>query len=51
MSEEAVKMAVSRLRRRLREVLRARIAETVSNQEDVAEEYHYLSQVLTRQRE
>jgi RNA polymerase sigma factor (sigma-70 family) len=48
MNEDAVKMAVSRLRRRFRAFLRSRIAETVSNQEDVAEEYHYLSQVLIR---
>jgi RNA polymerase sigma factor (sigma-70 family) len=46
MSEEAVKMAVSRLRRRFRALLRSRIADTVSSQEDGAEEYRYLSQVL-----
>jgi RNA polymerase sigma-70 factor (ECF subfamily) len=51
MSEEAVKMAVSRLRRRFRALLRSRIAETVSSQEDVAEEYRYLSRVLIRKRE
>jgi RNA polymerase sigma-70 factor (ECF subfamily) len=51
MSEEAVRMAVSRLRRRFRALLRSRIAETVSSQEDVAEEYRYLSQVLARKRE
>jgi RNA polymerase sigma-70 factor (ECF subfamily) len=51
MSEEAVKMAVNRLRRRFRELLRSRIAETVSRQEDVAEEYRYLSQVMIRNRQ
>jgi RNA polymerase sigma factor (sigma-70 family) len=50
MSEDAVRMAVNRLRRRFRELLRARIAETVSSQEDLTEEYRYLSQVLTRKR-
>jgi RNA polymerase sigma-70 factor (ECF subfamily) len=34
-SEQAVKVAVHRLRRRYREVLRAAIAETVSNPADV----------------
>jgi hypothetical protein len=51
MSEDAVKMAVCRLRRRFRAVLRSRISETVSNQEDVTEELRYLCHVLTRRRD
>jgi hypothetical protein len=43
-------MAVTRLRRRFRDLLRARIAETVSSQEDVMDEFGYLSRVLTRKR-
>lgn len=48
MTEDAVKMAVHRLRRRFRKILLARIAETVSNPEDVMDEYRYLVRILTR---
>jgi RNA polymerase sigma factor (sigma-70 family) len=50
-SEAAVKMAVNRIRRRFRALLRSCIAETVSRQEDVADEYRYLLRVITRKRE
>ncbi len=48
LSEDAVKMAVHRLRLRFRKILPARIAETVSNPEDVMDEYRYLVRILTR---
>ena len=46
MSEGAVKVAVHRLRQRYRKLLRAAIAETVSNEEDLNDEMHYLVVVL-----
>jgi len=46
MSEGAVKVAVHRLRLRYRTLLRAAIAETVSNEEDLNEEMRYLVAVL-----
>jgi len=49
MSEGAVKVAVSRLRQRYRKLLRAAIAETVSNKTDLDEEMRYLVAVLRRQ--
>ncbi|MFI5381613.1 MAG: RNA polymerase sigma factor [Tepidisphaerales bacterium] len=42
LGEAAVKMAVSRLRRRYREVLRAEIAQTVASAEDIEDEIHHL---------
>jgi len=48
MSEGAVKVAVHRLRRRYRELLRAAIAETVSNEADLDDEMRYLVAVLRR---
>ena len=49
MSEGAVKVAVHRLRQRYRNLLRAAIAETVSNEADLDDEMRYLVAVL-RQR-
>ena len=46
-SEEAVKVAVHRLRRRYRELLEAEIANTVGSSEQVAEERRYLLSVLS----
>jgi RNA polymerase sigma-70 factor (ECF subfamily) len=48
MTEGAVKVAVHRLRQRYRELLRAAIAETVSNQADLDDEMRYLVAVLRR---
>jgi len=48
MTEGAVKVAVHRLRRRYRELLRAAIAETVSNETDLDDEMRYLVAVLRR---
>lgn len=42
LSEGAVKMALSRLRRRYADALRAEVAETVGSRGDVAEELRYL---------
>jgi RNA polymerase sigma factor (sigma-70 family) len=49
MSEGAVKVAVHRLRQRYRKLLRAAIAETVSNEADLDDEIRYLVKVLRRQ--
>jgi RNA polymerase sigma-70 factor (ECF subfamily) len=48
MSAGAVKVAVHRLRQRYRRVLRAAIAETVSNEADLDDEMRYLVAVLRR---
>jgi len=48
MSEGAVKVAVHRLRQRYRMLLRAAIAETVSNEADLDDEMRYLVAVLRR---
>jgi RNA polymerase sigma-70 factor (ECF subfamily) len=48
MSEGAVKVAVHRLRQRYRDLLRAAIAETVSNEADLDDEMRYLVEVLRR---
>ena len=48
MSESAVKVAVHRLRRRYRKLLRAAIAETVSNEADLDDEMRYLVAVLRK---
>ena len=48
MSEGAVKVAVHRLRQRYRKLLRAAIAETVSNEADLDDEMRYLVAVLRR---
>jgi RNA polymerase sigma-70 factor (ECF subfamily) len=47
-SEGAVKVAVHRLRQRYRKLLRAAIAETVINQEDLDDEMRYLVAVLRK---
>jgi RNA polymerase sigma-70 factor (ECF subfamily) len=47
-SEGAVKVAVHRLRQRFRELLRAAIAETVSNEADRDDEMRYLVAILRR---
>ena len=49
MSEDAVKVAIHRLRKRYRELLRAAIAETVSSEADLDDEMRYLVEVLRRQ--
>jgi len=46
MSEGAIKVALHRLRQRYGELVRAEIAQTVANQEDVDEELRYLFAVL-----
>jgi RNA polymerase sigma-70 factor (ECF subfamily) len=46
MAEEAVKVAVHRLRRRYRDLLRSEIAQTVADPQDVEEELKYLLAVL-----
>ena len=48
MSEGAVKVAVHRLRRRYRTLLRAAVAETVSSEDDLNDEMRYLVAVLRR---
>jgi RNA polymerase sigma-70 factor (ECF subfamily) len=48
MSEGALKVAVHRLRQRYRQLLRAAIAETVSNEADLDDEMRYLVEVLRR---
>jgi RNA polymerase sigma factor (sigma-70 family) len=48
MTEGAVKVAVHRLRQRYRHLLRAEIANTVATPEEVNEEMHHLSAVLSR---
>jgi len=48
MSTGAVKVAVHRLRQRYRKLLRAAIAETVSNEADLDDEMRYLVAVLRR---
>lgn len=48
MSEAAVKMAVSRLRRRARELLRQTVANTVADPADIEDEFRHLLAVLRR---
>lgn len=48
MTEAAVKVAVHRLRRRFREVLRCKIAETVSDPEHVDDELQVLFNAVGR---
>jgi len=48
MNENAVKVAVHRLRQRYRGLLRAAIAETVSDEADLDDEMRYLVEVLRR---
>jgi len=46
MTEDALRVAIHRLRRRYREMLRAEIAGTVAEESEIAEELNYLRQVL-----
>jgi len=46
LSPEAVRVAVHRLRRRYRQVLREEIAHTVTGEDDIIEELNYLRRVL-----
>ena len=46
MTEGAVRVAVHRLRRRYRELLREEIADTVSSPEEIDEEIRYLFSCL-----
>jgi hypothetical protein len=46
MNEGAVKVAIHRLRRRLREVIQNEIGQTVSDPAQVDEELHYLLEAL-----
>jgi RNA polymerase sigma-70 factor (ECF subfamily) len=48
MNEGAVRVAVHRLRRRYRTLLRAAIAETVSTEADLDDEMRYLVAVLRK---
>ena len=48
LSESAIKVAIHRLRKRFREVIRAEIAQTMENPTDVDGELRYLVEVLTR---
>jgi hypothetical protein len=48
MTVGAVKVAVHRLRQRYRELLRAEIAETVSDPSDINDEMRYLLAALRR---
>ena len=48
LAEGAVRVAVHRLRKRYRQLLRAEVAHTVSSPDEVDEEMHYLFQVLSR---
>lgn len=47
LTEPAVKMAVSRLRARYREILRAEIAETVANPEEIEDEIRHLFKLFS----
>ena len=49
MSEAAVKMAVSRMRDRFRQILREQIAHTVPDAAELDAEYRYLVEILNRQ--
>ena len=47
MNEGAVRVAIHRLRRRFRELVKAEIAQTVTEAGDVAEETRYLIEALS----
>ena len=47
LTEGAVKVAVHRLRKRFREVLRAEVAHTVARPEDIDDELRHLIAVLS----
>ncbi len=48
MTAAAVKVAVHRLRRRYREALRRRVADTVESTRDIEDEIRYLIRTLAR---
>jgi RNA polymerase sigma-70 factor (ECF subfamily) len=48
LSESAIKVAIHRLRKRFREVIRAEIAQTMDNPAEVDRELRYLVEVLAR---
>src|SRR5207249_4917874 len=48
LSESAIKVAIHRLRKRFREVIRAEIAQTVSDPAEVDSELRYLVEVLAQ---
>jgi RNA polymerase sigma-70 factor (ECF subfamily) len=48
LSEGAVKVAVHRLRKRFRDLLKADVAQTVGDPAQVGEELHYLVEVLAQ---
>jgi DNA-directed RNA polymerase specialized sigma24 family protein len=47
-SEEALKVAIHRLRKRYRELLRQEIADTVADPADVESELRFLAAVITK---
>ena len=47
LSEQALRVAIHRLRQRYREVLRREIADTVAEESEIAAELKYLRQVLS----
>jgi RNA polymerase sigma-70 factor (ECF subfamily) len=49
LTEGAVKVAVHRLRRRFRELVKAEIVQTVSREEEVRDELRYLVEILSQQ--
>ena len=49
MSEGAVKVAIHRLRKRFREVIRAEIAQTLGDADESDEELRYLAEVLSHE--
>jgi hypothetical protein len=48
MNESALKVAIHRLRKRFREVIRAEIAQTIDDPSEVDGELRYLVEVLAR---
>jgi RNA polymerase sigma-70 factor (ECF subfamily) len=47
MNEGALRVAIHRLRRRFRELVRAEVVQTVNDPADVAEEMRYLIEALS----
>jgi len=48
MSDEAIRVAVHRLRQRYRQILRAEIARTVADESELADELRDLRRVLSK---
>jgi RNA polymerase sigma-70 factor (ECF subfamily) len=46
-SEGAIKVAIHRLRKRFRDLVKAEIAQTVSSEQEVREELRYLIEVVS----